>query len=249
MTTPTCRTHCQEECALRSVVGALRHARLGTHVRRRPPVPRAYPAESRGGPGHADAALLDVGDRRGGGRFPRPRSAHEARARPPAGPNALVERAPGAEPSGPARREQRAVRRRPGTHARIGTGHPDSPPQAGNDVHGARGVRDDRWPFLASIHCCARPRAQRVISRRQHRPKQLAICAASDCSSWHQHDAGHVRDPAFVTTRCAPHTRRDTEDALTRRCRYELPSRWRRNSASMKASRLPSRTASTLPVS
>ena len=30
---------------------------------------------------------------------------------------------------------------------------------------------------------------------------------------------------------------------------YELPSRWRRSSASMNASRSPSRTASTLPVS
>ena len=38
-----------------------------------------------------------------------------------------------------------------------------------------------------------------------------------------------------------PHARRD--------CRYELPSRWRRNSASMKESRSPSSTASTLPVS
>ena len=33
------------------------------------------------------------------------------------------------------------------------------------------------------------------------------------------------------------------------RVSYELPSRWRRSSASMNASRSPSRTASTLPVS
>ena len=53
-------------------------------------------------------------------------------------------------------------------------------------------------------------------------------------------------------SRPPPHATPPHERARRRgrpRCRYELPSRWRRNSASMKASRSPSRTASTLPVS
>ena len=52
------------------------------------------------------------------------------------------------------------------------------------------------------------------------------------------------------------HTTRSTRRTTRRRARpstaardYELPSRWRRSSASMNASRSPSRTASTLPVS
>lgn len=48
--------------------------------------------------------------------------------------------------------------------------------------------------------------------------------------------------------RARPRHVRATESAH-RCCAYELPSRWRRSSASMKASRSPSSTASTLPVS
>ena len=55
--------------------------------------------------------------------------------------------------------------------------------------------------------------------------------------------AGPVRDAGYSTPSRAPWSGRPS-------CRvYELPSRWRRNSASMKASRSPSSTASTLPVS
>ena len=57
--------------------------------------------------------------------------------------------------------------------------------------------------------------------------------------------AARSRRPVAQRSAHATRARRRARRAPT----YELPSRWRRSSASMKASRSPSSTASTLPVS
>jgi hypothetical protein len=61
-----------------------------------------------------------------------------------------------------------------------------------------------------------------------------------------------TRPPSSAGTRQRKHDHSDAQRrraGLQRRAAYELPSRWRRSSASMNASRSPSSTASTLPVS
>ena len=96
------------------------------------------------------------------------------------------------------------------------------------------------------------PRPRRVpggVSSRSARRRRHTRRHGTPDDTAHPTAIARAVDPL---SRPPPHATPPHERARRRgrpRCRYELPSRWRRNSASMKASRSPSRTASTLPVS
>jgi hypothetical protein len=137
------------------------------------------------------------------------------------------------------------------TRARRGE-HRWSRPLERHGVHGARGVRTTAVPLprrstVAPGHARAdSERAACAVLRRT-----ADRCGATQGRSGHVTEAGNAMQTTHRPRRTARSgTRRADERAqdATRRS-YELPSRWRRNSASMKASRSPSSTASTLPVS
>jgi hypothetical protein len=165
----------------------------------------------------------------------------------PAAADALVEVCAGKSPgrSEPVVCGRPAARR--GAHATCGPRR--AFPTAAQNAGGADAPRRTRVQSDAST--CRRAAG---TARRRSSPSPAAIerahsalrRTAQTCS--HQPWACSTRGSRANSVRAAL-SGRVTQDALTRRWCYELPSRWRRNSASMKASRLPSRTASTLPVS
>ena len=143
----------------------------------------------------------------------------------------------------PSRRRWPRARRRAGRQSRPATSR--RPPR----VHGRAAARHrPRGPTTPSA---SRPGASVVAERQASAAHRDDTAAPARRGTPHtiptrSTRVRHVR--ARGTPRCSTRTRARRRGAPTR-CRYELPSRWRRNSASMKASRSPSRTASTLPVS
>ena len=246
----------KEECSLRSGSAPA--------TRRRAPVP-ARPALRRLGP---LLLLARRTHRRGRPRPPQPRRVHTRRACArvtargvDAAPKSVHaarrwrapgrRRCPGRGVSGDVARDEGGGVREAGELTKSGA---RTRPQRGiprpsrRMAHGVLTARSSHAVTGASIHlrtrspwrrpratgCAdppARPALRRTARRRDDTTPSRRATATRAC-------------PLRAASRAAR-----PRGALTRRCRYEFPSRWRRNSASMKASRSPSRTPSTLPVS
>ncbi len=134
-------------------------------------------------------------------------------------------------------------------HQRTPVGRRLRPPTSALVRTGVGG--DARLPFPLPWPTCERPRidARRGPARRRDPRVRRHIRGARAMPTIAQPRAmrpiarPRANAPDLATARNAPVARRGGG------CLYALTSRWRRNSASMNASRSPSSTASTLPVS